>query len=171
MIRMTRNTSFVHRGTIFSWRSSRCRTDGNDRTGCGSSFPQIEGLGSSAMSRRYAIKNQAEARAYLEHAVLGPVCWLVPRLCLNSRVGRRSKSSDSLDDRKLRSCATLFAEVSPSGSVFHRLLEKYFQGKHNVATLDGWLRGGRGLNDGYVFARSGKDLAGNRSLTRTPSAK
>ena len=39
------------------------------------------------------------------------------------------------DDRKLRSCATLFAEVSPSGSVFHRLLEKYFQDERDMATL------------------------------------
>jgi uncharacterized protein (DUF1810 family) len=98
-------------------------------------FPQIGGLGSSAVSRRYAIKNQAEARAYLDHAVLGP------RLlaCVDALLNIEGRSAAQIfgfpDDRKLRSCATLFAEVSPSGSVFHRLLEKYFQGERDVATL------------------------------------
>ena len=98
-------------------------------------FPQIEGLGSSAMSRRYAIKSQAEARSYLNHAVLGP------RLlaCVEALLNLEGRSVEQIfgfpDDRKLRSCATLFAEVSPSGSVFQRLLEKYFQGERDVATL------------------------------------
>ena len=98
-------------------------------------FPQIQGLGSSAMSRRYAIKNQAEARAYLDHAMLGP------RLlaCAEALINLEGRSAEQIfgfpDDRKLRSCATLFAEVSPSGSVFHRLLEKYFQGERDGATL------------------------------------
>jgi uncharacterized protein (DUF1810 family) len=98
-------------------------------------FPQIGGLGSSAMSRRYAIKNQAEARAYLDHAVLGP------RLlaCVEALLSLEGRSVEQIfgfpDDRKLRSCATLFATISPSGSVFHRLLERYFQGKPDAATL------------------------------------
>jgi uncharacterized protein (DUF1810 family) len=98
-------------------------------------FPQIDGLGSSAMSRRYAIKSQAEARAYLDHVVLGP------RLlaCVEALLGLEGRSIEQVfgfpDDRKLRSCATLFAAVSPSGSVFHRLLEKYFQGEPDGATL------------------------------------
>ena len=98
-------------------------------------FPQIEGLGSSAMSRRYAIKSQAEARAYLDHALLGP------RLlaCVEALLNLEGRSVEQVfgfpDDRKLRSCATLFATVSPSGSVFHRLLEQYFHGEHDPATL------------------------------------
>src|SRR4030095_14120147 len=112
-------------------------------------FPQIGGLGTSAMSRRYAIKSQAEARAYLDHAVLGP------RLlaCVEALLYPDGRPAEQIfgfpDERKLRSCATLFAEVSPSGSVFHRLLEKYFQGERDVATLqglallkgEGWMRG------------------------------
>ena len=87
------------------------------------------------MSRRYAIKNQAEARAYLDHALLGP------RLlaCVEALLSLEGRSVEQIfgfpDDRKLRSCATLFAEVSPSGSVFHRLLEKYFQGERDGVTL------------------------------------
>ena len=98
-------------------------------------FPQIQGMGSSAMSRRYAIKSQAEARAYLDHALLGP------RLlaCVEAMLNLEGRSVEQVfgfpDDRKLRSCATLFAEVSSSGSVFHRLIEKYFQGEHDAATL------------------------------------
>ena len=98
-------------------------------------FPQIGGLGSSAMSRRYAIKSTAEARAYLDHVVLGP------RLlaCVEALINLEGRSVEQIfgfpDDRKLRSSATLFAEVSPSGSVFHRLLEKYFQGERDGATL------------------------------------
>ena len=41
----------------------------------------------------------------------------------------------SPDDLKLRSCATLFAAVSPPGSVFERLLDKYFQGERDDRTL------------------------------------
>lgn len=98
-------------------------------------FPQIEGLGSSVMSRRYAIKSRAEARAYLDHALLGP------RLvaCVEALLNLEGRSVEQIfgfpDDRKLRSCATLFATVSLSGSVFHRLLERYFQGERDVATL------------------------------------
>lgn len=91
-------------------------------------FPQFEGLGSSAMSRQYAIKSVAEAKAYLDHPVLGA------RLtaCIETLLDLEGLSANQIfgfpDDRKLKSCATLFASVSPRGSVFHRLLDKYFQG-------------------------------------------
>jgi uncharacterized protein (DUF1810 family) len=107
-------------------------------------FPQYEGLGSSAMSRRYAIRSRAEAEAYLMHPVLGP------RLleCAEAAVGREGRSAyeifGSPDDMKLRSCATLFACVSPPGSVFERLLEKYFGGERDAETLRIWkIRFGR----------------------------
>jgi uncharacterized protein (DUF1810 family) len=86
-------------------------------------FPQFEGLGSSAMSQRYSIKSLGEAEAYLRHPVLGP------RLieCAEAVLGVKGRSAveifGSPDDLKLRSCATLFASVSPTGSVFHRLLD------------------------------------------------
>jgi uncharacterized protein (DUF1810 family) len=98
-------------------------------------FPQFEGLGFSSMSRRYAIRSLAEAEAYLKHPVLGP------RLleCCEAAVGVEGRSAfdifGSPDDMKLRSCATLFAEVSPAGSVFHRLLEVYFQALFDEKTL------------------------------------
>ena len=98
-------------------------------------FPQFDGLGFSSMSRRYSIKSRAEAEAYLGHPVLGP------RLieCAGAVLGVEGRSAfevfGSPDDVKLQSCATLFACVSPPGSVFDRLLGKYFQGKHDDQTL------------------------------------
>jgi uncharacterized protein (DUF1810 family) len=97
-------------------------------------FPQIEGLGRSPMSVRYSIKSPAEARAYLDHPVLGPrlrECAAVVR----DIVGRSAlEIFGSPDDLKLRSCATLFAAVSNDG-VFEQLLRKYFDGEHDKETL------------------------------------
>jgi uncharacterized protein (DUF1810 family) len=98
-------------------------------------FPQLDGLGSSLTARFYAIKSAAEAAAYLAHPVLGP------RLaeCAQAALGVEGKSAaevfGSPDDLKLRSCATLFAHVSPAGSVFHRLLDRYFPGGPDAVTL------------------------------------
>jgi len=98
-------------------------------------FPQFQGLGFSSTSRRYAIKSLAEARAYLNHPVLGP------RLleCVEAALSIEGRSAHDIfgspDDMKLRSCATLFAHVSPAGSVFHRLLDKYFMGQQDDKTL------------------------------------
>src|SRR5262245_66336781 len=98
-------------------------------------FPQFEGLGSSPTSQRYAIKSVAEAREYLRHPVLGP------RLlaCCEAALGIEGRTAHEIfgspDDMKLRSCATLFARVSPSGSVFERLLDKYYQGARDDRTL------------------------------------
>jgi uncharacterized protein (DUF1810 family) len=98
-------------------------------------FPQYDGLGFSPTSRRYAIKSVAEARAYLSHPVLGP------RLveCAEAALGVEGRSASEVfgspDDLKLRSCATLFASVSPAGSVFERLLDKYFRGERDAQTL------------------------------------
>jgi uncharacterized protein (DUF1810 family) len=98
-------------------------------------FPQIEGLGSSAMSRQYSIKCAAEAEAYLRHPTLGPRL----RECCAAALGVEGRSAyeifGSPDDMKLRSCATLFARVSPAGSVFERLLEKCFEGERDHRTL------------------------------------
>ncbi|HET9275062.1 MAG TPA: DUF1810 domain-containing protein [Gemmatimonadales bacterium] len=98
-------------------------------------FPQFEGLGASAMSRRYAIRSRDEAEAYLRHPVLGP------RLveCAEAVLGLEGRSAHEIfgspDDLKLRSCATLFAAVLPAGSVFDRVLAAYFGGARDEATL------------------------------------
>jgi uncharacterized protein (DUF1810 family) len=98
-------------------------------------FPQLHGLGSSPTSRRYAIKSAAEAEAYLRHPVLGP------RLveCCEAAAGIEGRSALDVfgapDDMKLRSCATLFATVSAPGSVFERVLDRYFGGERDARTL------------------------------------
>jgi uncharacterized protein (DUF1810 family) len=98
-------------------------------------FPQIDGLGFSATTKRYSIKSVAEARAYLSHPVLGPR--LLECAAAALRVDGRSAADifGATDERKLQSCATLFATVSPAGSVFHRLLDKYFQGQRDGKTV------------------------------------
>jgi uncharacterized protein (DUF1810 family) len=99
-------------------------------------FPQFKGLGSSPTSQRYAIGSLGEAEAYLAHPVLGP------RLLESAEavLGIEGRSASDVfgfpDDVKLRSCATLFAHVSPEGSVFERLLEKYFSGQRDEKTTD-----------------------------------
>jgi uncharacterized protein (DUF1810 family) len=98
-------------------------------------FPQVAGLGSSAMSERYAIRGAAEARAYLADPLLGKrllECADV-LLAVTGRTAREILGSP--DDMKLRSSATVFAAVSPSGSVFHRILEKYYGGVEDASTL------------------------------------
>lgn len=98
-------------------------------------FPQFAGLGRSPTSRRYAISGIEEARAYLAHPVLGV------RLaeCAGAVLGVEGRSAvdifGSPDDMKLRSCASLFAQVSPGGSVFHLLLERFFDGEPDSETL------------------------------------
>lgn len=98
-------------------------------------FPQIEGLGFSSMSRRYAIRSLDEARAYLDHPVLGP------RLleCAEAALGIEGRSAHEIfgspDDMKLRSCATLFAAVTPVDSPFARLLDRFYDGESDARTL------------------------------------
>jgi uncharacterized protein (DUF1810 family) len=98
-------------------------------------FPQFDGLGFSSTSRRYSIKSVAEAEAYLRHPILGP------RLleCARAAIGVEGRSAwevfGSPDDMKLRSSATLFASVSPAGSVFEQLLDRYFGGEPDDRTL------------------------------------
>ncbi|HZO83870.1 MAG TPA: DUF1810 domain-containing protein [Verrucomicrobiae bacterium] len=98
-------------------------------------FPQIDGLGFSSMSKRYAIKGLEEAKAYLEHPILGPrlLECAEAAMCVEGRSANEIFGSP--DDLKLRSCATLFACVSPPGSVFERLLAKYYGGEQDAKTL------------------------------------
>jgi uncharacterized protein (DUF1810 family) len=98
-------------------------------------FPQIDGLGFSATTRRYSIKSLAEAVAYLSHSVLGPRLTEIAEAALGIEGRSAYEVFGSPDDMKLKSCATLFAQVSPAGSVFHRLLDKYFGGEPDEKTL------------------------------------
>jgi len=98
-------------------------------------FPQVDGLGFSATSKLYAIKSVDEARAYLNHPVLGPRL----RECAQAVLAVEGRTASEIfgypDDRKLKSCATLFTSVSNPGSVFERILQKHFDGERDVRTL------------------------------------
>ena len=98
-------------------------------------FPQYAGLGFSEMSQRYAIKSLDEARAYLDHPVLGPRLIECAQAALEIDGRTATDVFGSPDDAKLKSGATLFAAVSPAGSAFERLLDKYFAGDRDAATL------------------------------------
>ena len=99
-------------------------------------FPQIDGLGSSPAARHYAIKSREEAEAYLRHPVLGPrlAACAEATLAVDGRSAREIFGSP--DDLKLCSSATLFAAVAPGGSVFERVIEKYFGGQTDPKTLE-----------------------------------
>jgi uncharacterized protein (DUF1810 family) len=98
-------------------------------------FPQLAGLGFSAMSQQYAIQSPAEARAYLAHPVLGPRLVEISEAALGVSGKSAHDVFGSPDDMKLRSCATLFAAAAPQGSVFHRLLERFFSGQRDDKTV------------------------------------
>ncbi|MDQ0619144.1 DUF1810 domain-containing protein [Arthrobacter globiformis] len=101
-------------------------------------FPQIAGLGQSATSRRYAIASLEEARAYLQHPVLGPR--LIECATAVDNVGNRGAAEifGGIDARKLQSSMTLFLRAAPDEQVFRRVLEHYFGGEADAAT-DGLL--------------------------------
>jgi uncharacterized protein (DUF1810 family) len=98
-------------------------------------FPQIEGLGFSAMAQRYAVSGLDEARAYLAHPVLGPRLREAVGLLLavDGRTARQVMGQP--DDVKLRSCLTLFAHAAPAETAFREALAKYFAGEEDPATL------------------------------------
>ena len=98
-------------------------------------FPQYDGLAFSSTSKYYAIRSVEEARAYLAHPLLGPRLLACAAAGVEGAGRSATEIFGSPDDLKLKSSATLFASVSPPGSVFDRLLEKYFGGAHDVRTL------------------------------------
>ena len=99
-------------------------------------FPQLAGLGHSPTSQYYAIKSLVEARQYLEQPVLGKRALECAELLLQIQGRSASQIFDPPDDLKLRSSMTLFAYVTGPGSVFARVLEKYFHGKPDERTLE-----------------------------------
>ena len=97
-------------------------------------FPQIKGLGSSPMAVRYAISSLEEARAYLEHPLLGVRLRECCELLLEIDGRSIEQIMGYLDDLKLRSSMTLFSKATEENALFLRVLEKYFAGKLDEAT-------------------------------------
>lgn len=99
-------------------------------------FPQIQGLASSDKAKRYAIEGLPEAKAYLKHPVLGA------RLsdCCKAILALDGRSATDIfvcpDDAKLRSSMTLFALAAQEGSIFSKVLSKYFRGQMDARTIE-----------------------------------
>lgn len=98
-------------------------------------FPQLKGLGHSHNAEFYGIQDINEAKLYLEHPVLGSRLHEISQALLNLDTNDPFNVMGSPDDMKLRSCMTLFAQVSENDSVFHKVLDKFFNGIQDEKTL------------------------------------
>lgn len=98
-------------------------------------FPQLRGLGHSAMAQRYGVAGRAEALAYLQHPLLGARL----KACMALLLAHQGLSAvdilGDIDAMKLRSCATLFAAVAPQEPVFAQVLERFYFGQRCHRTL------------------------------------
>jgi len=98
-------------------------------------FPQVAGLGHSSMSRHFAIGSLDEARAYLAHPVLGPRLRECARLVLAVEGRTVEEILGSIDAMKLRSSMTLFHRAAPDEPEFALVLDRYYDGGEDEATL------------------------------------
>lgn len=98
-------------------------------------FPQIQGLGFSATSKFYAIKNINEAEEFLKHSVLGTRLVRISNELLGLECNDANKIFGSPDDLKLRSSMTLFSSLRNADPVFELVLEKFFHGTKDNKTL------------------------------------
>ena len=98
-------------------------------------FPQIDGLGFSAMSREYAISSLDEARAYLAHPVLGQRLIEITTIVAGTEGRTAEQIFGHIDALKLRSSMTLFSRARPDQPVFAEILDTYFGGAPDEATL------------------------------------
>jgi len=99
-------------------------------------FPQLRGLGHSSTSWHFGIGSLNEARAYLEHPVLGARLRECTRLLLEVQGRSIRDILGSPDDLKLRSCLTLFARASDGEALFERALQTYYHGEPDERTLE-----------------------------------
>ena len=99
-------------------------------------FPQLRGLGHSAMAERYAIGSLAEARAYLSHPILGARLRECAAIVMAVEGRSITRILGEIDAMKFRSSMTLFARASEGEEVFLQALEKHFGGEEDLATLE-----------------------------------
>ncbi len=98
-------------------------------------FPQIHGIGRSSTSQYYAIQTIEEAKAFLLDPYLGGNLREISHTLLGLNENNPTTIFGKPDDRKLKSCMTLFASISEDSSVFHQVLEKFFNGRMDERTL------------------------------------
>ena len=98
-------------------------------------FPQLRGLGRSAMSERYAIASRAEALAYLADPILRARLERCAELVIAAHPRPLRGILGTPDDQKFHASMTLFASVAEAGSVFERALQTFFDGRGHPETL------------------------------------
>lgn len=98
-------------------------------------FPQIKGLGTSALAHKFAISSLEEANAYVAHPVLGPRLRECSRLVANTEHRSIEEIFGYPDDMKFHSSMTLFAQTAADTTIFNDCLHKYFGGEPDSATL------------------------------------
>jgi uncharacterized protein (DUF1810 family) len=96
-------------------------------------FPQLRGLGRSETSRLYGLDGLAEARAYLDHPILGPRLRAACQAVL-AAPGDAVGILGPIDALKLRSCATLFGRVDPADPLFPAVLARFYGGEPDPET-------------------------------------
>jgi uncharacterized protein (DUF1810 family) len=99
-------------------------------------FPQIAGLGHSEQSSRFAISSLEEARAYLQHAILGGRLHECAAILAEPSDRRIEEILGSVDAQKLRSSMTLFLRAAPDAGLFQRVLDRHFAGGPDPRTDD-----------------------------------
>ncbi|MGZ5028149.1 MAG: DUF1810 domain-containing protein [Methylobacter sp.] len=99
-------------------------------------FPQIRGLGHSAMANKFAISSIEEARAYLDHPILGNRLRECTQLVIQIEGRTIRQIFGSPDDLKFASSMTLFAMATPNNPDFEKALQKYFAGKYDQLTVE-----------------------------------
>jgi len=98
-------------------------------------LPQLAGLGMSSTAQHFGIHGLAEARAYLAHPVLGPRLRDCARALADLDIADPVAVLGPVDALKLRSSMTLFARAAPGEPVFRQVLEQYYDGAEDPATL------------------------------------
>ena len=98
-------------------------------------FPQLRELGVSAMANYYGITGLDEAKAYMAHPMLSARLIEISEALLCLKENDPERVLGFIDAVKVRSCMTLFAEVSKEDSVFHRVLQKFYNGEKDDKTL------------------------------------
>ena len=99
-------------------------------------FPQLKSLGRSSTARFYGLEDRAEAAAYWRHPLLGPRLVECTRLVLATSGRSAHAIFGSPDDLKLCSCMTLFDAVAPEEPAFRSVLDRFYAGVADAATLD-----------------------------------
>jgi uncharacterized protein (DUF1810 family) len=98
-------------------------------------FPQVAGLGKSRKAKRYAISSRAEAKAYLDHPILGPRLRECTEIVNNIQGRSANDIFGSPDDLKFRSSMTLFDEVAADPTLFRTALQQYYNDDPDQQTI------------------------------------